>query len=125
MEEKIKKSKNGNLYITKKDFNEFAKSAVLKNINNIDGFDYIVVNNNYYYLFNKGDYYTIGGKKPFINLIQYQYLIKEYDEILQDIKENKNFYENEELYNLKGKLHYIAELINSARHQLINLKILK
>ena len=120
----ITKSKNGTLYVTKNEGNKYIDIARIKSTN-IYGNNYFVVGDMFYNLLNKGNYYEVVQNEPFISFEMYSMLEKENEKYLQDIKENKYFYDEKDLNLLKGKRRYISELLNKSRRQLEKLKIIK
>lgn len=120
----ITKSKNGILYVTKNEGDKYIDNARIKSTN-IYGYNYFVVGDRFYNLLNKGNYYEVVQNEPFISFEMYSMLEKENEKYLQDIKENKDFYDEQDLNLLKGKKQYISELLNKSRIQLEKLKIIK
>lgn len=121
----IKTSKNDTKYISTSDFNLLLETENLQYyFTKNNGWYYLVCGNRYYSLFNKGNYYQVYDNQVFINFNQFKELELEHSTTLNDLKENREFYSIEEISELKGKLHYISELINRSRKQLRNLNLL-
>lgn len=119
----IIKSKNGTYYVSLKEGNEAIANARIKY--HYSPYDYIVLNDRYYVLrYEKGHYYSVFANEPFISAELYSMFENEHKQTLQDLKENKEFYEQKEIDLIKGKLHYIAELLNKSRNQLKKLHLL-
>ena len=118
----IIKSKTGTYYVSLKEGNEAIANAIIKY--HYNAYDYIVLEDRYYLLEYHSQYYSVLINEPFISIELYKKFDAEYEQTLQDLKENKEFYEKSEIEFIKGKLHYIGELINKSRHQLKNLHLL-
>lgn len=118
----IIKSKNGTYYVSKKEGYEAMTKARFKTCCN--AYYYIVLEDRYYLLEYHTQYYGVLENEPFISIELFKKFESEYKETLQDLKDNKGFYEKEEIEFIKGKLHYLAELINKSRHQLNNLHLI-
>lgn len=118
----IIKSKNGTYYVSKKEGYEAIANAKIKSHHN--AYYYIVLEDRYYVLEYNSQYFKIIVNEPFISIELYHKFTNEYEETLKDLKENKDFYEKSEIEFIKGKLHYIGELINKSRHQLRKLHLL-
>lgn len=118
----IVKSKNGTYYVSKKEGYEAMTKARFKTCCN--AYYYIVLEDRYYLLEYHAQYYNVVTNEPFISIELYHKFTNEYEETLKDLKDNKEFYEKSEIEFIKGKLHYIGELINKSRHQLNNLHLI-
>lgn len=122
MKMNIIKSKNGTYYVSLKEgYEAIDKSRIKYHYN---AYDYIVLDDRYYLLEYNSQYFKIIINEPFISIELYHKFTNEYEETLKDLKENKEFYEKPEIEFIKGKLHYLAELLNKSRHQLENLHLL-
>lgn len=118
----IIKSKNGTLYLSKKDGYKAIQDASIKYES--DRYVSMVLNDRYYLLEYHAEYYSIVINQTFISYELYNELTREYNDTFKDLKENREYYDRDEVDQIKGKLHYIATLLNKGRHQLERLKLI-